>query len=112
MGTVCVLGLALSACGDNKPPIFDPLEDQTAIVGVEFALQLRASDPDADKLKFSVTCPQIEDLLTRESPATIQSFADGVAIFRWVPTAADRSESAYAFDFKVNDGKDLSLIHI
>lgn len=102
---VAVLSVWCVGCGKNAAPVFDPIDDATAIVGVEFALELRASDADGDKLRFSVSAPAIPDLQTRESPATIQSFADGVAIFRWVPTSADRSETPYAFDFAVNDGK-------
>ncbi len=100
--------VAAVGCGNNKAPIIEPLSDQTAVVGVEFSLQLRATDPDGDKLRFNVNAPGIPDLQTRESPATIQSFSDGVAIFRWVPTAADRSETPYAFDFNVSDGKATS----
>ncbi|MDI6708628.1 MAG: PKD domain-containing protein, partial [Candidatus Thermoplasmatota archaeon] len=37
----------------NTPPVIDPIENQTATVGIEFNLQVTASDPDGDALTFS-----------------------------------------------------------
>lgn len=86
-----------------------PLSDLAATVGIELALEIRANDPDGDALTFDFAAPMLPDLKTRQDPATIASFADGVAIFRWTPLGADRSETAYAFDFTVSDGKSTSV---
>ncbi len=101
--------LALSAVvagcgGSNGGPSIQPISDQTASVGVELVFQIRASDPDGDTLTFDFSAPAIPDLKTRGNRATITSFSDGVANFRWTPNAQDRSETPYAFDFTVSDG--------
>lgn len=98
----------VAACGDNRAPQLQPIADQTAAVGVELAVELRATDPDGDALSFDFEAPGLPDLKTRPQRASISSFADGVAIFRWTPTAMDRSAEPYAFDFVVTDARGAS----
>src|SRR5688572_16107880 len=98
--------LAVLAVGcANRAPVMQPIDDQTGSVGAELTFELRATDPDGDSLTFDFEAPMIPDLKSRSNPARVSSFTDGVAIFRWTPGAQDRNSSAYAFDFKVSDGK-------
>jgi hypothetical protein len=94
-----------AACGSNQPPKIQPIADQLASVGIELSIQVRATDADGDPITFDFACPALPDLKTRAMPATITTFADGVAIFRWTPQASDRSPTPYAFDFRASDGK-------
>ncbi len=43
----------IHAKGANVPPIMEPLDVQTAVVGVPFEFQVRASDPNGDILRYS-----------------------------------------------------------
>ncbi len=92
-------------CGSNHAPVLEPLSDQVAEVGVELTVEIRASDMDHDTLKFDFAAPDLANLKSRSAPAVIVAFSDGVAVFRWTPSAADRRTDAYAFDFSVSDGK-------
>jgi hypothetical protein len=102
------LGIALAGCG-GRPPVIQPIGDQVAEVGVELSIEIRASDPDGDTLSFDFDAPSLPDLKTRAQPASISAFADGVAIFRWTPTAADRAMTAYPIDFRVSDGQSTAV---
>jgi hypothetical protein len=93
--------LLIAACGNNRPPEIQPIGDQVAVVGVELSFEVRASDPDGNSLQFDFDAPGLPDIKTK---ATLTAFADGVAIFRWTPTAADRNTQPWAFDFRVSDG--------
>jgi hypothetical protein len=104
------LTVTLAACGgSNSAPKIMPIDDQVAEVGVELTVQIRATDADNDPLSFDFAAPSIPDLKTRSGPATIASFADGVATFRWTPTARDRSDTPYTIDFKVSDGTSTAV---
>jgi hypothetical protein len=96
---------AAAACGNNRAPELQPIGDQVAVVGEELSFEVRASDPDGDSLRFDFDAPGLPDI---KSKATLTAFADGVAIFRWTPTAADRNTQPWAFDFRVTDGKATS----
>jgi hypothetical protein len=100
-----LISITLTACGDNHPPKLQPIADQTAAVGVELSIELRATDADGDTLHFDFAAPGLPDIKTRANPAVLSTFADNVAIFRWTPQASDRNTTPYAFDFKVTDGK-------
>lgn len=98
------LAMLVGCGGGGSGPSIQPLENQVASVGVELTIQVRAVDDDGDSLRFDFVAPGIPDLKTRPNKATITSFADGVANFRWTPVAADRSDTPYSFDFIVSDG--------
>jgi hypothetical protein len=91
----------LASCSGNHPPSLQPIADQSASVGVELSIELRASDSDGDSLTFDFDAPSVMDIKSR---AQLSAFADNVAIFRWTPQASDRNAMPYAFDFKVSDG--------
>ena len=108
-GVVVGCLVMLVGCGGGgSGPSIQPLDNQVASVGVELTIQVRAVDDDGDSLRFDFVAPGIPDLKTRPSKATITSFADGVANFRWTPIAADRSDTPYSFDFIVSDGSHTS----
>lgn len=94
------LATSLGGCGPaGAPPTLDPLSDQVAFVGQEFTLELRASDPDLDKVYFSFSS-NVPDLGAR---AEIRPYGDGSsAVFRWTPRAQD--QGSWSFDFAVTDG--------
>jgi len=96
---------SLVACGNNRAPEIQPIGDQIAVVGIELSFEVRASDADGDSLRFDFDAPGLPDIKTK---ASLTAFADGVAIFRWTPTAADRNTQPWAFDFRVTDGKTTS----
>jgi hypothetical protein len=104
----CAFAYALAGCGQNQPPVIDPIGDQTAVVGVELAFDVRATDPEGDPLKFDFDAPGLADIKTRANPATLVTYADGVAKFRWVPSVADLSDTPWAFDFQVTDGSNVT----
>jgi hypothetical protein len=97
----CIWVLA-AACGGNHAPVLEPIADQSADVGVELSIELRATDADGDALVFDFDAPDLPDIKTR---AMVSTFASNVAIFRWTPEATDASIVPWAFDFKVSDGK-------
>jgi hypothetical protein len=107
-GWIATLALLGVGCGPTQAPIIEPLGDQTAVVGVELALTLRARDPRGGTVTFSFAAPDLPDLKSRPMPATLQSFADGVAIFRWTPMAGD-SNARHPIDFRAASGRASSV---
>ncbi|RMH41592.1 MAG: hypothetical protein D6689_10645 [Deltaproteobacteria bacterium] len=96
------------ACGPGgSPPEFDPIADQEAVVGVEFVLELRATDPDGDDLhyRFDAGVPDIH------GRADLTRRPDGSAVFRWTPRASDVSDG-WLFDFTVSDGSHEDTVTI
>jgi hypothetical protein len=92
--------LLLAACGPaNHAPVFDDVGDQVALVGTELQLQLRASDPEGDKLSFSFNSP---DKTFNTAMITPYGTDGSQAVFRWTPLAADKGR--HAIDFHVSDG--------
>src|SRR5262249_44629197 len=101
---VTALGILVSGCFPaDREPRFDPVGDgQTATVGTEFDLQLRATDPEGDALTFSFSAPKPADLPTR---AHLVDYGDGTARFEWkMPNEADAALGTVAIDFSVTDG--------
>jgi len=76
----------------NKAPRFIKLGDQTLQVGVEFQLQLEATDPEGDALTYMI-----------EGQAPDGATLNSVGLFVWTPTAAQ--VGLVEIDFKVSDGK-------
>ena len=94
------LTLTLTGCGPGgAPPRLDPVGDQLAYVGLEFALELYATDAEDAPLSYaySTTLP---DLAGR---AELRRYGDGSrAVFRFTPRGAD--VGVWTFDFTVSDG--------
>ncbi len=84
---------------ENSGPMISPTSlPGPAAVSYPYQVQLDASDPDGDKLAFSVT---VTDSL--EEPVTLgpDEGVDGAGLFRWTPT----QEDTYHLDFLVEDGR-------
>ena len=61
------------------------VSDQTAFVGSELLVELRATDPDLEILRFSFE----STLSTMRSRAVLETTGNGAALFRWTPMAED-----------------------
>ena len=106
------LGLGLAAItgctSSGTPPVIDAVADQTAVVGEELVINLRASDPDGDNLTYAFTAP-IEGI---DEDASIRQRPDGTAVFRWTPLAADVGSWFFDFEVSDDDGKDTVTVVI
>ena len=92
-----LLILALVGCDSGGRPDLLGLDDQVAVVGQQFVLELEGVDPDGDALTYKV-----EADLVLEGNATLSKTPAGYGLFRWTPVAAD--VGMHAFDFIVSDG--------
>jgi hypothetical protein len=92
-----VVVAVVAGCGSGEPPDIIGLEDDVAVVGQAFVLELEGVDPDGDSLTYKV-----ESDLTLEGNATLSKTPAGRGLFRWTPVASD--VGAHAFDFIVSDG--------
>jgi len=104
---ILLVGL-LGACGANSAPQLDQMDEQIAAVGQELTIQLRASDADNDEIRYDYNCAELVDLAARPLGPSIESFQNGLALFRWIPQADDVRPEPYQFDFIVSDGKSES----
>jgi hypothetical protein len=90
------------ACGGGAAPDFeDPCAnaaDCRPQVGVEFTLELRATDADGDRLEYSFQT-DVPDIMDR---ASITRSPTGYGLFKWTPLASDVQE--WSFDFTASDG--------
>jgi Leucine-rich repeat (LRR) protein len=77
----------------NRRPIMEKLKDQTAVVDQTLTIQIQASDPDNDKLTFSL----------ENSPNT-SVIGENTGLFTWSPTSIGR----FTVTVKVTDNEGLS----
>lgn len=97
------------ACGGGTPPDFpDPCADADCRpqVGVEFTLELRATDVDGDTLEYSFQT----DVPDIDSRAQITRSPTGYGLFKWTPLASDVQE--WSFDFTASDGGNDTTITV
>ncbi|MEM6991207.1 MAG: PPC domain-containing protein, partial [Myxococcota bacterium] len=99
--------LLLSACaGTGTAPSMEAVDDQTAVVGQELVINLRATDPDGDPIDFEFSAPdpdiQQDAVLTRRP--------DGTAVFRWTPLASDVGSWFFDFHAVDDDGRDTVTV--
>ncbi|HEY5925052.1 MAG TPA: lamin tail domain-containing protein [Kofleriaceae bacterium] len=99
---VCAL---LAACGSGEPPDIVGLEDQVAVVGQQFVLELDGVDPDGDNLVYSV-----EADIALDGNATVTQTPSGMGLFRWTPIASD--VGLHGFDFTASDGSNDTTVTI
>jgi hypothetical protein len=87
----------------------DAVSDQVAVVGRELVLELRASEPDGDRLTYSFAA----DVPAIDERATMGLRPSGAGLFRWTPLASDVGEDWY-FDFTVSDddGSDTVTLRV
>lgn len=89
---------ALGCREDGSPPELEAVADRRVAVGTELVVNLRASDPDGDRIRYGVSGPA--PTLARNGDTTLRP--DGSALFRWTPIAADLGR--WAVDFVASDG--------
>src|SRR5437764_7576852 len=88
-----VLALSLLGCGPKTGTSLDPIAPQTAVVGVELGIMLRAAT--AGHVEFAFTSDL--DLMQRRVMPTLQPYANGEAMFRWTPLASDLGDHLFHF---------------
>lgn len=100
------LGLtAGSGCAENgSAPNLDSIDDQTAVVGQELVINLRATDPDGDEIDFEFSAPD-PDI---QEDGTLTRRPDGTAVFRWTPLAGN--VGTWFFDFHAVDEDGRSTV--
>jgi hypothetical protein len=94
------------ACGGGAPPELANIDDQVAQVGVEFRLELVATDPDGDEIDFEFR----SDVPDIDGRASISRSPNGTGIFKWTPLASDVQE--WVFDFVASDGSNDTTLPV
>jgi hypothetical protein len=87
-----ILVLSLVGCGPRGGAQLDPIGPQTAVVGVELAVMLRVNAARADFAYDSDL-----DMSDRHVVPTITPYANGEAMFRWIPLASDLGDHQFHF---------------
>ena len=77
----------------NRPPVLDPIGDQSVGEGEVLSLTITASDPDADPLLLAAA--------NLPMGASFTDHSDGTARFEWIPAAGQTG--SYAVTFSVTD---------
>lgn len=110
VATTTSLALAVAtlvACkGGGAAPEFDPVDRQTAQVGVQLSLTLNATDEDGDEIGFSFEST-IPDLQSR---AQLTRSPSGAGVFRWTPLAGD--VGTWFIDFIASDGDNSTTLTV
>ena len=85
--------LTISVSSANRPPVLDPIGDQSVGEGELLSLSIRAADPDGDPLVLAgANLPM---------GASFLDHGDGTAEFSWTPAAGQTG--SYAVTFSVTD---------
>ena len=98
---VVVLTLSMSliaGCGPRTGTSLDPIAPQTAVVGTELAVMLRAATANQVEFKFDSDL----DLHARRVMPTLTPYANGEAMFRWTPLASDIGDHTFRFTATVD----------
>jgi hypothetical protein len=95
---IALLTLALLGCGPRTGTVLDPVGPQTAVVGAELGIMLRAAT--ASHVDFAFTSDL--DLNDRHVMPTLTPYANGEAMFRWTPLASDLGDHAFHFTATVD----------
>lgn len=100
--TISIL-LAAGCAEGGSAPVMAPIDDQVVGVGEELIVNLRGTDPDGDRLRY--TFDTVDELGGR---ATIAARPDGVGVFTWTPLAEDIG--TWFVDFTVSDGSSTDTV--
>ena len=87
---------ALTACGPRTGPAVDYVPPLTGAVGRELRIILRGSAAD-ERVTWRYESSTVVDLKKRKLAPSITNYAEGQALFRWVPLAMD--VGAHRIDF-------------
>src|SRR3954469_12324505 len=93
-----VLTLALLGCGPRTGTVLDPVAPQTAVVGNELGIMLRAATSARVDFAFDSDL----DLAQRRVMPTLTPYANGEAMFRWTPIASDLVDHLFHFTATVD----------
>lgn len=105
LGIAVGAAVGLTACrGQGEAPVLDPVDDRVVAVGEPLVIDLRASDPDGDRLYFAFDAP-VQGPVER---AALTMRPDGTGIFRWTPLADD--VGVWFLDFSVSDGRQRDTV--
>jgi hypothetical protein len=89
------VAVSIVGCGPTgSAPIFETHEDVTAQPGMELYVQLRAIDDDGDELRFAFVNDDLEGIHER---AEVRTYANGNAMFHYVPVVSDLGDHAFTF---------------
>ena len=100
-----LVSVLAAGCDSGSPPDLQGLTDQVATVGHELAIELDGTDPDGDRLTYSVKAD-----IALEGVASITETPGGTGMFRWTPLAGDAG--THTFDFTVSDGSRNTTVSI
>jgi len=90
VGFICSCGPTQPGSGNTQPPTLTAIADRTVYVGEPIDLRVAATDPDGDRVTFSL------------SGASCGASINPSGIFSWRPTLADTGEKTIVF--KASDG--------
>ncbi|MCB9529558.1 MAG: hypothetical protein H6701_14420 [Myxococcales bacterium] len=104
--TLVALATAVAtACAphDNHPPTFAPLADATFRVDVGGTLRVEATDPDDDRITYTVALDPVPPSAALGAPR-LEAIGGG-ALFSWNPTAQDApsADTPYRATFTATD---------
>jgi hypothetical protein len=95
-------------CGPSTGVGLLPVAPRTAVVGVELAITLRATDADAELSYGS----DLADLSTRRLHPSLTPYAGGVAIFRWTPLGGDLGQHELRFTATLGGASSTSRVPV
>jgi len=105
LGRLVLVVAVLVGCDSGKAPDIVGLEDQVAVVGQPFMLEIQGVDPDGDRLSYGVTAD-----IKLDGVATLTQTPSGHGLFKWTPLATDLG--VHVFDFTVTDGDHDATVSI
>jgi hypothetical protein len=98
VGLVLVFATLAVGCGPKTGTALDPIGPQTAVVGVELGVMLRAATAGHVDFDFKSDL----DLQGRTVVPTLTPYANGEAMFRWTPLASDLGDHLFRFSATVD----------
>jgi hypothetical protein len=103
-----VLLISLAGCGPRTGTSLDPIAPQTAVVGVELGVMLRAASAGHVEFAFKSDL----DLSQRRVMPTLTPYANGEAMFHWTPLASDLGDHLFHFTATVDGVPASELVSI
>ncbi len=109
---VLMSGLLGSGCAEesNRSPTLLPIEDQVFRVNQSGTIEVRAGDPDGDRLEYSFVIDPLPVTQTAGSGGrpSLTQVSNELAIFTWTPGVAEaggQRSKEFTVTFAVSDGR-------
>jgi hypothetical protein len=102
------LSLSAVGCGPRQGTRLDPIAPQTAVVGVELGVMLRAATASHVEFDFQSDL----EMDGRRVKPTLTTYAHGEAMFRWTPLASDVGDHKFRFSATVDGVPASELVYI